>query len=85
MEIGPIGVPLLEAACDPVQPSVPVPPEAVHEEALAVVQAMVVFCPATMVLGTIVRLRIVAAGAVTVSSAVAVASPPGPLQISVYE
>jgi hypothetical protein len=49
------------------------------------VQLMFVDWPATMLLGTIVRLRIVAVGAVTVRSAVAVVSPPGPLQVNVYE
>jgi hypothetical protein len=42
VEIGPIVVPLLDAACDPVQPSEPVPPEAVQEVALALVQLIVV-------------------------------------------
>jgi hypothetical protein len=84
VEIGPTLVPPLEVPTDPDQLSEPVPPDAVQEVALFVVQVSVVLCPVRIEVGEAVKLPIVAGPGVTVSDALPLPLVPSlPAQVSV--
>jgi hypothetical protein len=81
--IGPEVEPVLLVACAPAQ--LPVPPLPMHAVALRVDQLRVAAWPAVIEFGVIEKVSTVAVGFETCNTAVWVAVPPAPLQLSVYE
>jgi hypothetical protein len=84
--IGPTVLPRLKVDCEPFQPSVPVPPLAVHALAPLVVQLSTVEPPTVSVAGSAVNVRMLAAGAAVLTVTVAVPGalvPPVPVQVKV--
>lgn len=84
--IGPTVFATLIVDCEPFQPSVPVPPLAVHALAPLVVQLSTVEPPTISVVGSAVKVRMLAAGAAVVTVTVAALGklvPPVPVQVKV--
>jgi hypothetical protein len=83
---GPTAVPVLDGATVPLNASEPLPPPAVHDVALLVLQARDVLCPTVTVAGLAANEPTLAAGValLTVTSTEAgELAPPGPVQLSV--
>lgn len=85
--MAPVDVPVLEAAFAPFHPSDPVPPLAVQDVALLLVQVSEAACPLCSVLGlatNAVTLAAGDAGALTLTTTeLLLLVPPAPLQLSV--
>jgi hypothetical protein len=84
--IAPVLVPVLDVATTPFQPSDPVPPVAVQDVALELVQESVVDWPTTMLFGAALKEVTLGSGAgalVTLTIAELLEPvPPGPVQVN---
>jgi hypothetical protein len=75
---------MLEVGTVPVQPSEPVPPVAVHDVALVVLQVSELDCPTSIAAGVAVKLTTAAGGAIAVISTLDMLGklvPPAPVHV----